>query len=137
MNAGARYGIFVSIPLILLLILAPQPVAAVAVLGLMAVQLLVGAVLVWRRTGLKYATSSMLAGALGAAVLAYLFATGAAVFSLSAGWAVAIVLLLIAGPVLFAVEAWANPEKWRAWREFMEHKSAMDVLRGRHIPRLR
>jgi hypothetical protein len=35
------------------------------------------------------------------------------------------------------VEAWANPEKWRAWREFMENKSAMDVLRGRHIPRLR
>lgn len=137
MNAGTRYGLLISIPLMLLLILAPQPVAGVAVLGLMAAQLLAGAVLVWRRTGLKYATSSMLAGAVGAAVLAYLLATGAAVFSLSAGWAVAVVLLLISGPVLFAVEAWANPGKWRAWREFMEHKSAMDVLRGRHIPRLR
>lgn len=137
MNAGARYGLMIGIPLALLLILAPQPVAGVAVLGLMAVQLLVGAVLVWRRTGLKYATSSMLAGAVGAAVLAYLLASGAAVFSLSAGWAVAVVLLLISGPVLFAVEAWANPEKWQAWREFMENKSAMDVLRGRHIPRLR
>jgi hypothetical protein len=127
----------ISIPLMLLLILAPQPVAGVAVLGLMAVQLLVGAVVVWRRTGLKYATSSLLTGAVGAAVLAYLLATGAAVFSLSAGWAVAVVLLLISGPLLFALEARANPDKWRAWREFMEHKSAMDVLRGRHIPHLR
>jgi hypothetical protein len=137
MNAGARYGLLISIPLMLLLILAPQPVGGVAVLGLMAVQLLVGAALVWRRTGLKYATSSMLAGAVGTAALAYLLATGAAVFSLSAGWAVALVLLLISGPVLFAVEARANPDKWQAWREFMEHKSVADMLRGRHIPHLR
>jgi hypothetical protein len=136
MNAGTRYGLFVSIPLLVLLILAPQPLGASAAFALIAAQLAVGAAIVWRRTGLKYAAASMVTGGAGCALAAYLFAAGVDLWALSPASAAAL-LLLVGSPVLFVVEERANPEKWRAWREFMASKSVADVLRGRHIPHLR
>ncbi|MBW3572962.1 MAG: hypothetical protein KY467_17845 [Gemmatimonadetes bacterium] len=136
MSPVFRYGLLAGVAAAILLILAPQPQGAVAAFALVAAQLLAGAAILWRRTGLKYATASLITGAAGAALIAYLFAAGLELFSLSAA-PVAAAVLLIAGPVLFAVEARANPAKWRAWREQVENASVVDLLRGRHIPHLR
>jgi len=136
MNPGFRYGLLLSVPLMVLLILMPQPLGTVIAFGLISVQLAAGAVLVWSRTGLKYATASMLTGAAGSALTAYQFATGVGLFALSVASAAALALL-VGSVVLFSLEERANPDKWQAWRAFMANKSVTDILRGRHIPHLR
>lgn len=136
MNPGVRYGLLVVAPLMALLTLAPQPLGSAVAFGVIAAQGVYGAVLVWRRTGLKYATASLITGAVGAALMAYLFARGVDVWALSPASMLAL-FLMVGGIVLFVIEERVSPDKWQAWREFMADKSVPDILRGRHIPHLR
>lgn len=133
---GFRYGLVLGLVMAVLIIVAPQPAGSVVAFTLIAAQAAVGAVVLWRRTGLKYATASLITGAAGAALLAYLAASGAEMLSLSAG-PIAALVLLVAGIVLFGIEARVNPEKWQAWRDCLAGKSVADMLLGRHIPHLR
>lgn len=137
MSVGTRYGLCMGVAVSALLVLAPQPLGAVLAWSALAVQLAVGAMLVWRRTRLPYASAALVLDACSLALLAYMYAQRYDLFSLPLAWAVLLGALFSMGMLLMILEPRVNPEKWQAWRAFMQEKSVLDILLGRHIPVLR
>ena len=136
MSAGAKYGLFLGFILGSVTAFAPPPVLA-AVWLLLALQLLVGAAVTWRRTHLPFAAAAMTTGG-AALVLAAWWGGGVLELSAYSNVQLAVlVALLIAGPVLFAVESRRSPVAWKAWAETAERSSLRDMLALRHIPSLR
>ncbi|HUP46261.1 MAG TPA: hypothetical protein VM779_12190 [Thermoanaerobaculia bacterium] len=134
MNAGAQYGLLLAIVFIAAGALGSLGTALFFLL--MAAQLAVGAVIVWRRTGLPWATLGDVVGAVGALAAATLFARGIPLVSLSAE-SIVFFIAALTGPLLLAVEAHVHRQQWQRWRAWMSEMSAIDVLLGRHIPDLR
>lgn len=138
MSVGARYGLCLGLATGVLLGFAPQPLGAVLLWSAFAVQLAVGGALVWGRMRLPYATAAMLLDACGSALLAYWYAQGYDLFSLPVAGAVLLAVIFALSLVtLLILEPRANPQKWQTWGAFMQEKSVLDVLLGRHIPVLR
>lgn len=133
MNAGAQYGVLLGLVLAASQFAGPRIQAALMVL--LALQSLLFAVVVWQRTRLPFFTLAGVAATIafaGGAIFNYreldlfTFSLPVAVFYVGA----------IAVPLLLAIESRVHPAEWRAWKEHMDTMSFLDILRGRHIPRL-
>ena len=136
-NSGSRYGLVLGLVMICLTMIAPQPIGSVIFWLALSIQLSFGTVQLWRRTGLPFATSAMIIGALVSFFLSWAYSRGYELFSLPLAWGIIVWLSIIAGPLLLFVESRVNPEKWKVWREASENSSVWDMLLGRHIPQLR
>jgi hypothetical protein len=105
--------------------------------GLLAVQLSWGAVTVWRRTGLPFATAALVSGAISSSCLVVLAALGHPFPDVPpASW----VLLaggMATGPLFLFIESRVNRARWHQWARHLERGTVWDIMRGRHIPDLR
>ena len=134
MEAGIRYGLFLSLmmtPLILMGFHRNETLMAL-VWGVLSVQLAAAAWLVWTRTGFRFSTASMGVASATGGVFAILLLRGVNPMAIeNLAWSLPILML---PGLFFWLEARRNPERWRAWGEHMREMSALEVLRGRHIP---
>lgn len=137
MQASALYGLVMGIAAFLFMRAMPQPTGSIILWGFIAGELSWGAIVCWRRTGLPFATTAMIVGAMSSAVLAVLAAAGHVFPDLPFTWWALVVLSLVSGPLLLLVESRVNRARWKRWAEFMEGKSLWDVVTGRHVPFLR
>lgn len=117
--------------------LLPHPYGLLFFFGLNAVQLLRGGVLVLNRMRLPYAALSMFLGAIWFLCAAGFTLAGFTLETLPIPAMLVGGALAIAGAVVLHLEAWANPERWRAWGVYMEDVSLLDMVLGNHIPDLR
>jgi hypothetical protein len=136
MLGSAMYGVLLAAAFFALTRLAPQPAGSLVLWLLLAGQLSRGAAITWRRTRLPFAMAAMLTGAGAFAILAVATVLGHVFPLLPVGWAVAVYGLIVAGAVCLLIESRVHRRKWSQWKSFMEHKSAWDILLGRHIPDL-
>jgi hypothetical protein len=136
-NVGAIYGLVLAVAMFGFLIVLPHPVGARLFWSLITLQLLLGAFLVWTRTRLPLAASSMAVAAAGVAIFA---ALGISPIHPQSHNLAALIGCLAAGVtagLLMTAQARATPSAWADWRRHMESCSLIDVLLGRHIPNLR
>jgi hypothetical protein len=136
MNAGFKYGLLLSIEMMLLLEIAPQPWGGVAFWLLQAVQLTAYTAVTWQRTGLVISTIGGAAASLGSVLLLILYALGSTWRTLSAVWAAPLLLLMGLVPLCVIAEARTHRSEWNQWRRHMEGMGLLDVLLLRHIPTL-
>lgn len=134
MKAGMQYGLLLAI--VFAAVFHAGAVATAFLCGVIALQLTVGAVVVWRRTALPFAALANLSGAVAMVAGAVLFGRGDDIFS--ASWPAAVFYAgALLGPLLLLIESRVHRAEWVAWREHMEPMSVVDVITGRHVPRLR
>lgn len=137
MWGSAVIGLLFGVTYVACSYFAPQPAGAICWWGFFAVQLAWGAVLIWRRTGLPFATAAAAIAGATMAMVAGLAAAGHVFPSLPPiGW-VLFVLGLVAGPVCYGIESRVNRSRWTRWTEYQKDKNAWDQLLWRHIPDLR
>lgn len=137
MEGAALYGVCIGIGFTVFVRGAPQPAGSMLFWGFFAAQLAWGTRIVWRRTGLPFATAANALAAVQCAAFVVLAVTGWIFPDFPAAWWMPIGLALAAPPILLFVESRVNREKWMRWRRFMEHASVLDVITARHIPWLR
>jgi hypothetical protein len=137
MSAAAQFGLLLAVTTVVATEVAPQPHGSIILWSFFTVQLAWAARVCWRRTGLPYATAAMGEGAVVSAMFAILAANGHVFPNISAAYWVVVAIGLAAGPLLLWVESRKNPERWRAWKNYMERVSLWDVVTMRHIPKLR
>lgn len=135
MDAPIRYGLSAGLAAGLLLALAPQPAGAVLLWVAVGGQTGIGALLVWRRMRLPYATAALTLATCASAMLVFVYSRGEGPLTEPVGWA-ALGLLFTSGVLLAVLEPRANPAKWSAWRAVLRESSVRDLLLGRHIPDL-
>jgi hypothetical protein len=136
MNGGARYGLLFGIVYSAVHFLAPQPAGDAALWLLIGLQLLIGAVMTWRRTRMPFAAAGDVLGSAFSFTASWLLLRGYTVDTLPIRWIIALLLTAAAMALLIGIETRVNRPKWEAWRKYMEGSSALDILLGRHIPRL-
>jgi hypothetical protein len=136
-NVGAIYGLFFAVAMFAFLIVLPHPLGARLFWSFITVQLLLGALLVWRRTRLPFATSSMAVAAAGVAIFAALGISPIHPQSHNLAALIGCVAAGVTAGVLMSAQARATPSVWAEWRRHAESCSMIDVLLGRHIPKLR
>lgn len=136
---AALYGLLFGVVMFLLGDVAPQPAGSLVLWGGLALHGSWGARVLWRRTRLPFATAAVLVAVLlsltfaSASLEGYTLATPPQ----DLRWVVTIVGLALLSPVLLFVESKAHAAEWARWKEFMEDKTAWDILLGRHVPDLR
>jgi hypothetical protein len=136
MLGSAMYGLLLGLGFFLLARLAPQPAGSLVWWLLVAGQLAWVASITWRRTKLPFITGAMLIGAAGATLVFCATLSGHEFPWLPIRWAVPVYGLMVAGPLCLFIESRANRGDWLLWKKHMEHKTALDILLGRHIPDL-
>jgi hypothetical protein len=135
-SGGARYGLMLGLVWAICHFVAPQPAGDAAFWLLIALQALHGAVMTWRRMRLPLTAlgDTLIAGF--AAAIAALFLGGYTPQTLPLrDWLLLMVVAAIAA-ILLLVEPRLHPAAWEAWRNETEKASALDILLGRHVPRL-
>lgn len=133
MNAGYRYGLFLSVILIPVAFFRENLVFMAFVWMAIAIQLAIASWLVWSRMRVGRVAAGMAVTSLSAAAFAALCLKGFDPLALGYQLLFVVPLLLVA-PLLFWIESRRNPSMWRAWGHFMEDASVRDMLRFRHIP---
>ncbi len=134
-GAGTFGGLFVV--LFTLMSYGPRPAAPAAVGTLWVVLLSVGAVLTWRRTGLRLAATGMATGAV--AMIGYtriLVRTGDLFAARPVELAAFLGAALLCG-VLMVAQPRTEPELWARWKAHSDRSTVLDHLLFRHIPDLR
>jgi hypothetical protein len=114
-----------------------QPIVWVVCWTALTLQLGWGAALTWRRTALPFATMGMLLGGTATGALAVLSVVGFVFPALPLRLAVPVYSLVVAVPLCFLIESRVHRAAWLQWQEYMRAMSAIDIVRGRHIPNLR
>jgi hypothetical protein len=137
MVGSALYGVLIGSAFVLFTGVLPQPGGSIALWAFLAVQMAGGATVCWRRTRLPFVTTAMAIGALAAAGLAVLAAAGFVFPNLPRGWWIPLGIVFAAGPALLLMESRLHRAEWRQWSRHMEHATVWDIVRLRHIPRLR
>ncbi len=136
MLGSMMYGILVGLGFYALARVAPQPAGSLLCWSLIAVQLVRGAAITWRRTHLPFATTSMLSAAASASIIATATWSGYTFPLLPITWSIsAFGLLAVAGGCML-LESSVHPREWSQWKTFMDGKSVWDIALGRHIPEL-
>lgn len=133
MNAGARYGVLLGVVLGASQFAGPRIQAALMVL--LALQSLLFAGVVWQRTRLPFFTLAGVAATIAFAGAAVHYYRGLDLFTFSLPGTMFLAGAIVI-PILLAIESRVHPAAWRAWKEHMETMSFLDILKGRHIPRL-
>ena len=134
MKPGIQYGVLLGVAFAAAF--HAGAFATALLCGLIALQLEIGAFVVWLRTALPLAALANLSGAVAMAAGAVLFGRGYDIFSASLPAAVFYAGVLL-GSLLLFIESRVHRAEWIEWRAHMEPMSLLDVMTGRHIPRLR
>jgi hypothetical protein len=137
MTAAGTYGFALGTATVILGSLAPQPGGSVALWTVLAFDLLTAAAVTWRRTGMPFATASMVSGAAQLGLMAWLAFHGHRLLDMSADRLVAFGLWIAVGVALLYLESLVNKEKWQIWKDHTERVSFWGMLLMRHIPQLR
>jgi hypothetical protein len=137
MRASAQFGLLFGATLTPLMLFGPRPLAPLAVGSLIAGVLIVAAVLTWRRTGLRLASTSMISAAFGMAVLTFRLMQSPDLFAAPFGLLLAIGFFVLLSPLLMLLQSRTAPDTWRQWRQHVDTTTLTDMLRFRHIPDLR
>lgn len=133
----AMYGVLLGIAFFVCSRQMPQPLGAVILWSVIAIQLSFGARTCWRRTGLPFASVAMFHGAVMSLCLVVLALIGQPFPNLAPGSWVLFGGETLVVPVFLLVESRVNRVKWAEWVRHMEHTSVWDIFTGRHIPDLR
>ena len=128
------YGLLVFVAFVVFCRLAPQPIWSLVFWVFAAVHVAVGARTTWIRTRLPFATAAMVFAAIAAALVALSTIRGYVFPLLPIAWAVPVYALIIAAPLCLFMESRVHRREWERWRSYMEHMSALDIVRGRHVP---
>ena len=137
MKASAQFGLLFGATLTPLMLFGPRPFAPVAVGSLIAGVLIVAGALTWRRTGLRLASASMVAGACAMAVLTFRLMQSPDLFAAPFGLLLVLGFFVLLGPLLMFLQSRTAPDTWRQWRQHVDTVTLTDMLRFRHIPDLR
>jgi len=137
MSASAVYGFFIGLASVLFIRILPQPAGSIIFWGFFAIQLTWAAATCWRRTRLPFATTAMALGAAQSVFFIALAMTGRVFPDLSLRLWVPMGAGLVLGPLFLFIESKANRAKWKRWADYMERKSAWDIVLARHIPQIR
>ena len=137
MWGSAVYGFFLGIGALLFIRAAPQPAGSFLWWGFFGVQLTWGAALCWRRTRLPFATAATAIAAATSCLLAGLAVAGHVFPDLPRAWWVAVGGGMLAASLLLLIESRVHRAKWMQWKQYMERKTAGEILMGRHIPDMR
>jgi hypothetical protein len=135
--APALYGVLFAIAFFVCDRLVPQPIGAVILWSVIAIQLALGARTCWRRTGLRFVSAAMLHGAVMSLCLVVLALMGQPFPNLAAGSWVFFGGGTLVGPIFFLIESRVNAAKWAEWGRHLEHTRVWDFVTGDHIPDLR
>jgi hypothetical protein len=133
MNAGALYGWFLGVALVVARGLGPA--AWVPLWIAISFQLACFAVITWTRTRSPFMTAA--ASLAAAAGLAIGLVGSRPCEALLVAHPVAMVTGLLLFPLLMFSEKWAHPDVWKQFRTQAEHATFRDMLLFRHIPDLR
>jgi hypothetical protein len=135
--AGFRYGLSLGFAMAILRVACGDAVAWLIFWLATAMQLGVGASLVWRRTRLPRMTGAFGLGAAQSAMFAMLAARGVQFRDLLFDHPVLVTTLLCVPAVLLFSERWFSKEKWDTCKHYAERATVGDLLTYRHIPNLR
>lgn len=135
--ASAQYGFFLGIALAVFMGIAPQPAGSIIIWGFFSVQLSWAALTCWRRTGLPFATAALVNAAVMSLCVAVLAALGHPIHDWAPESWVLFAGCAVTGWLFLSIERRVNQPKWKEWSRHMKHKTAWDIVTGRHIPQLR
>jgi hypothetical protein len=137
MVGSVVYGLVLAVAFVLFCRAAPQPGGSTVFWCALALHLSFIATITWVRTRLPLATAAMGFGSAGAALSAVSAMRGQVFPLLPLEWALPVYGLAIAAPVCLLIESRVHRRQWELWRAHMDQMSALDILRGRHIPALK
>lgn len=136
---GMTYGVLLAAAAA-----APQPLGLGLFWAVVALQLGLFSMVLWRRTRLPFATAGMVASAAGSLLSCGLNLTGYRWPAYSASfpglpmlWAAPVLALLIAGPVCLFVESRVNRTQYRAWRQRQKEQGVWGLIAFRDVPDMR
>ncbi len=136
MSGPVVYGLLMGL-LISLLIVQGGPWGYPILWGLLLLQNLVGVVIVWRRTHLRYFTAGIALAALDSAIFLVLYSRELRFPFVPLGWDAVVLAFFLLCPLCLLLEARHSPRAWAQVKEFAKHKTAWDMLLFRHVPVLR
>jgi hypothetical protein len=137
MGGSVAYSLALGLAFVIFCREAPQPGGSVVFWLAVAVHLSLAASVTWIRTRLPFATVAMSLGVVAAVLIAASAVSGHAFPLLPMEWAFPVYTLLLVAPVCLLIESRAHRREWEHWKAHMQHMSALDILRGRHVPDLR
>ena len=135
--AGSLYGVFVGAVIVFFTIALPEPLGWAICWSIFAVQLAVGAVVVWRRTGLHAMTCSFVWASGIAAVFAIACSRGMTFEDVLRRDPLLLVASISVAAALMFSERWWHPAAWAQFKRKADDSSVFDILTFRHIPDLR
>lgn len=137
MAAAALYGAFLGVVMFILTTALPAAVGWTVFWTAVAIQLGIGAVLVWRRTSLPMMTAGFVWAA-GVSVIFGAAATrGLLLEQLFWRDPVLVPASLLVAPALMFSERWLHPQTWQRLKRASDECSFLDILAFRHIPDVR
>lgn len=136
MKGAGTYGALFAV-LFTLMYFGPRPAAPAAVGTLWVVLLSVGALLTWRRTGLRLAAASMATGAVAMVVYTRILMRAGDFFAASPAELAALFATMLGGAGLMLAQGRTEPELWARWKAHSDRSTVLDHLLFRHIPDLR
>lgn len=132
-NPGLALGATFAAVFLLLKLGLDARSGTAAFMLLIGVWLLVMAWLPWARLGLRLSSFGMAAS--GAALIA----TGLMLLrdlDLVLGYLPMLVVLLAAAPLLMLLDRKGHPQAWERWQQALHRASLVDVILGRHVPKI-
>jgi len=119
------------------LALLPQPYGSVVWFVVVAIYALAGAVVVWRRTGLGWATAGIVVSAAGALLMARLQLFDDWLVMPALGWLLGAMGLVFLTLLCAFVETARNHPAWQRWEEELERVALWEMLLFRQVPVVR
>ena len=105
--------------------------------GLIFAQNAVGAVLIWRRTGLPYRTAALAIGAAASGLLLALSIGGGQLPLLPLAWIAVLGVLVAVALFCMRAEKRVHPKEWAEIKARTKKTSAWEMILFRHVPVLR
>ena len=136
MTAAARLGLLLGLTFAPLVHFGPRPYAQVFVGAFVVLALLAAAVLTWRRTGLRLASTGMALAGLAMVLLMRIFIRWPDPLVAPPSALIAFGLVLLLAAAFMLAQSRTAPGLWDQWRRHQRTVSLADVLCFRHIPRL-
>ena len=137
MRGNLVYGALTGVLVAALLSPYVQPLGSILLWGITAVQLGLVALVLWRRTGLPFATASMAVGAATGLVLCLRAVGGHRFPEDGLPWITVPLVGILLALLGFLLESRIHRAAWNVWRRRAREATTLDFITLRHIPDLR